>query len=98
MRELEAKGYLDQVWDGSNIYTFYEMPPSVFQNLNMKRNLNSRNQTVGVKNKNSQFENQRMRIEKQQRNNTYITEIEQDRTGETAFPIKRTPDMDRLGF
>ena len=98
LNELKAKGYLEQAWDGCNTYTFYELPPSAFQNLNMKRNLVSRKQTVGTKNQNSQFENQRMRIEKQQRNNTYITEIEQDRTLETAFPIKRTADMDRLGF
>ena len=98
INELKAKGYLQEAWDGSNVYTFYEMPPSAFQNLNMKRNLNSRNQTVDTKNQNPQFENQRMRIEKQQRNNTYSTDILQDRTGETAFPIKRTPDMDRLGF
>ena len=97
IKELLAKGYLQLASEGSNIYTFFELPMSAIQNLNNKQNSSFRKQTLDIENRSFPFENARYYSENQQRNNTYNTQISHDRTGETSFPAKGY-GYDSLGF
>lgn len=98
MRELESKGFLKRSKDGSNIYTFYEMPLSIMQKENKMENSFSGNKTISIEKQNNKDENWNNYSEIKQRNNTYSTDILQDSIWEPEVPIKRTTDMDRLGF
>ena len=70
--ELEEKGYLLPIYEGSNIYNFYETPPSEKLKSEKPRVFSeTENQLTDFQNSPSVFP---------QRNNTNITEIKQNRT------------------
>lgn len=70
--ELEEKGYLLPIYEGSNIYNFYETPPSEKPKSEKPRVFSeTENQLTDFQNSPSVFP---------QRNNTNITEIKQNRT------------------
>lgn len=98
IKELEKKGYLVPVKEGSNIYCFYEMSQSEKPKYPQyeKWFFEESEDSSETPPQNSDF--QMRESEKTERNNTYNTDILQDNTWETSFPIKRTADMERLGF
>ncbi len=85
IRELESKGYLLRICEGSNIYKFYEKPQSEKQK--------SEKPITFSENENRSADFQKMPSEFPQRNNTNMTKIKQDKTiarfllDDTAFAV-----------
>ena len=72
VRELVSKGYLIAIYEGSNIYNFYEKPPSGKQKSGMPKAFSE--------NENPASAFQKTISDFPQRNNIYNTEIKQNRT------------------
>lgn len=79
IRELESKGYLLPTYKGSNIYKFYEMPPSGKPKAeNPPFFSETQNRLTDFQNRYSDFP---------QRNNTNNTRIIQNRTIEESYHL-----------
>ena len=48
IKELESKGYLSPIYEGSNIYRFYEMPPSEKQKSGMPKAFSEKENPASV--------------------------------------------------
>lgn len=98
LKELEEKRYLVPVKEGSNVYCFYEIAQSektkspqyekwFFEKSEVSSDFLTHNSDFQIR-----------KSKNPERNNTYTTEITQDKTMGTSFPINRTAEMDKLGF
>lgn len=81
IRNLEEKGYLRKSWEGSNVYYFYELPQAENKNGAEITGCFSEETNYSTVNQNNRSVNQKSSAEKQYRNNTNNTEIEQYNTG-----------------
>ena len=80
IKELMEKGYLVQAREGSNYYTFYELPQSANQNSEETKNYFTEEATFSSGYQNYKYGNPKGMAANPERNNIYNTDILHNKT------------------